>query len=68
MEQPLTLISDTTDEFPRNTNSRFKVRIPNGLRLEGKGWQIALLSLTLPNSNAETLPFVSGADKGVARC
>ena len=66
MEQRLTLISDPTDEFPQNTNS-FKVRIPNGPRLEGKGWQIALLSLSLPNSDAEKLPFVSGADNMVVK-
>ena len=67
MERRLTLISDPTDEFPHNKNSSFKVRIPNGLRLQGKGWKIALLSLTLPNSDAEKLPFVSGANNGVAR-
>lgn len=50
MEQRLTLISDPTDEFANNTNNSFRVRIPNGLRLEGKGWHVALLSLTLPNS------------------
>ena len=62
MEQRLTLISDPTEEFPDNTNSSFKMRIPNGLRLEGKGWQIALLSLSLPNSDTETAPFAVGGD------
>ena len=52
--------------FPR-THSSFKVRIPNGLRLEGKGWKIALLSLALPNSDAEKLPFVTGADNMVVK-
>ena len=67
MEQRLTLISDPTDEFPNNTNTRFKMRIPNGLRLEGNGWQVALLSLTLPNSDALALPFVSGINDTVIR-
>ena len=67
MEQRLTLISDPTEEFPDNTNSRFKVRIPDGLRLEGKGWQVALLSLTLPNSDTTALPFVSGPNNMVIR-
>ena len=53
MEQRLTLISDATDEFANNKNNDFRVRIPNGLRLEGKGWHVALLSLTLPNSKKE---------------
>ena len=67
MEQRITLISDPTDEFPQNTSSNFKMRIPNGLRLEGKGWQIALLSLSLPNSDTATMPFVSGADNLIAQ-
>ena len=62
MEQRLTLISDPTDEFPKNTNSSFKMRIPNGLRLEGKGWQVALLSLSLPNSDSDITPFAKGGD------
>ena len=54
MERRLTLISDPTDEFPQNNNNSFKVRIPDGLRLEGKGWYVALLSLTLPNSDSQS--------------
>ena len=55
MEQRMTLISDKTDEFPNNANNSFKVRIPNGLRLEGTGWHVALLSLTLPNSSTDDI-------------
>ena len=62
MEQRLTLVSDQTDEFPQNTNSSFKMRIPNGLRLEGNGWQVALLSLSLPNSDSDITPFAKGGD------
>ena len=51
-EERLTLISDATDEFPNNTNNSYRVRIPDGLRLEGTGWHVALLSLTLPNSTS----------------
>lgn len=53
MEQRLTLISDATDEFPNNANNSFRTRIPGGLRMEGDGWHVALLSLTLPNSKKE---------------
>lgn len=52
------MISDATDEFPDNTNNSYRVRIPNGLRLEGKGWHIALLSLTLPNSASVPNPII----------
>ena len=67
MERRLTLVSDPTDEFPNNTNQRFKMRIPDGLRLDGSGWQVALLSLTLPNSDTGTAPFESGTNDMVIR-
>ena len=67
MEQRLTLISDATDEFANNKNNEFRVRIPNGLRLEGKGWHVALLSLTLPNSTRDTAPFTMNSDKELLR-
>ena len=43
------------------------MRIPNGLRLEGKGWHIALLSLSLPNSNTTGHPFAKGVDNTIIR-
>ena len=67
MEHRLTLISDPTDEFSQNTNNSFKVRIPDGLRLEGKGWHVALLSLTLPNSDGQSNPLITGHDQTVAK-
>ena len=67
MEQRLTLVSDPTDEFPHNKNNSFKVHIPDGLRLEGTGWYVALLSLTLPNSDSNSDPFVTGHDTTVAK-
>ena len=45
----LTLISDPTDEFPKNTNNSFKVRLPEPLSLPGEGWYASLLSLTVPD-------------------
>ena len=67
MEQRLTLISDPTDEFPHNKNNSFKVRIPDRLRLEGTGWYVALLSLTLPNRDSNSVPFATGHLTAVAR-
>ena len=67
MEQRITLISDPTDEFPNNTNNSFRTRIPNGLRLEGSGWHVALLSLTLPNSTGKDNPFNMNAKKQILR-
>ena len=45
----LTLISDPTDEFPKNANNSFKVRLPERLVLPGEGWHAALMSLTVPD-------------------
>ena len=45
----LTLISDPTDEFPKNTNNSFKVRLPEPLSLQGEGWHASLMSLTVPD-------------------
>ena len=45
----LTLISDPTDEFPKNTNNSFKVRLPEPLSLPGEGWYASLMSLTVPD-------------------
>ena len=47
--QRITLISDPTDEFPKNANNSFKVRLPKRLSLPGEGWHPALMSLTVPD-------------------
>ena len=67
MEQRLTLVSDPTDEFSQNKNNSFKVRILDGLRLDGKGWHVALLSLTLPNSDGQSNPLITGHGKTVTK-
>ena len=43
----LTLISDPTNEFPKNANNSFKVRLPERLTLPGEGWHASLMSLTV---------------------
>ena len=45
--QRLTLISDATNEFPKNANSSFKVRLPERLSLPGDQWYATLMSLTV---------------------
>ena len=63
MAKRVTLVSDATNEFPQNKNNSFRMRIPNGLRLEGKGWHVALMSLTLPNQTQ----FVTGHGNTIVR-
>ena len=46
----ITLISDATDEFPDNTNTNFKVRLEEPIRLPAEQqWQAAMVSLSTPN-------------------
>ena len=45
----MTLISDLTDEFPKNANNSFKVRLPERLTLPGEGWHATLLSMSVPD-------------------
>ena len=46
----ITLISDPTDEYPDNTNTDFKVRLAEPLRLPTEQqWQAAMVSLSTPN-------------------
>ena len=46
----ITLISDATDEFPDNTNTNFKVRLQEPIRLPTEQqWKAAMVSLSTPN-------------------
>ena len=46
----ITLISDATDEFPDNTNTDFKIRLAEPIRLPTEQqWQAAMVSLSTPN-------------------
>ena len=44
----LVLISDVSSEFPGNTASSFKVRLPRALQYEGE-WEVTLISISLPD-------------------
>ena len=52
LPQRLTFISDPTQEFPNNTNQKFKVRLPLPLRLEGQ-WDVSLWSLSVPDQELQ---------------
>ena len=47
--QLLTLISDPTNEFPKNANHSFKVRLPERLTLQGDRWHTSLMSMSVPD-------------------
>ena len=50
--QRITFISDPTQEYPNNTNVKFKVRLPLPLQLEGE-WEASLWSLSVPDRELE---------------
>ena len=63
----LTLISDPTDEFPKNTNNSFKVRLPEPLSLPGEGWYASLMSLTVPDEGQSNAVIASDPHTKVIR-
>ena len=46
----LVLVSDRTKEFPTNTTSSFKVRLPVPLELKGEGWKVGLAAISTPDA------------------
>ena len=50
LSQRITFISDPTQEYPNNTNTKFKVRLPISLQLEGE-WDASLWSLSVPDDH-----------------
>ena len=65
MAKRVTLVSDATNEFRNNKNNSYRMRIPNGLQLQGDGWHVALLSLTLPNRTSHQ--FAVGFNKTIIK-
>ena len=39
----------STNEFPNNTANSFKIRLPHPIRLEGGGWKVGLVAVSLPD-------------------
>ena len=49
----IVLVSDPTKEFPSNTSSSFKVRLPVPLTLSGGGWKVGLAVISTPDAALE---------------
>ena len=43
------------NEFNNNTSNHFKIRLPNLIRLEGRGWKVGLSGISLPDPK-NTIP------------
>ena len=42
---------------PTNTNTQYKVKLPYRLRLPGKGWQVALSSISMPRPTRKAVTY-----------
>ena len=54
----LTLPSHSSrTEFPNNTSNSFKIRLPHPIQLEGGGWKVGLVAISLPDSKLSSPSF-----------
>ena len=51
----------STAEFPNNAANSFKIRLPHPIRLEGGGWKVGLLAVSLPDP-CNQLPNIMNND------
>ena len=49
----------STREFPRNRSYHFKNHLPKPIRFVGRGWQVGMVSLSLPTITPVGEPFVN---------
>ena len=54
----MTLPSNPLPEFPDNSPSSFKVRLPQRLTLLGQGWRVALSSMFVPDTSVNLYHLV----------
>ena len=46
------------DEHPNNASNHFKIRLPHPIRLEGDGWKVGLVSISLPDPTSQLPPLI----------
>jgi len=63
----IVLVSDATKEFPNNTPSAFKVRLPLPLELNGGGWNVGLASISTPNAAVDLSVLANAVNPRVLR-
>ena len=51
-----------TRAFPQNRSSYFRNRLPKPIRFVGRGWQVGMVSLSLPTIPVVGEPFVNEKD------
>ena len=61
----IVLVSDPTEEFPTNTSSSFKVRLPVPLTLKGEGWKVGLAAISTPDAALDLTRFATAGNPRV---
>ena len=61
----IVLVSDPTKEFPTNTTSSFKVRLPVPLELKGEGWKVGLAAISTPDATLDLSKLVTAVNPRV---
>ena len=61
----IVLVSDPTKEFPNNTTSSFKVRLPVPLELKGEGWKVGLATISTPDATLDLSRLVTAVNPRV---
>ena len=61
----IVLVSDPTTEFPKNSTSSFKVRLPVPLELKGEGWKVGLAAISTPNAALDLARLVNAVNPRV---
>ena len=56
----IVLVSDPTTEFPKNSTSSFKVRLPVPLELKGEGWKVGLAAISTPDAGLDLSRLADG--------
>ena len=49
-------------EFPDNTSNSFKIRLPHPIRLEGGGWKVGLVAVSLPDPTSQVPQLMKDPD------
>ena len=63
----IVLVSDPTKEFPNNTTSSFKVRLPVSLELKGEGWKVGVAAISTPDAAFDLARLTNAVNPRVFR-
>ena len=63
----IVLVSDPTKEFPNNTTSSFKVRLPVPLELKGEGWKVGVAAISTPDAALDLARLTNAVNPRVFR-